>query len=303
MAEYNIPHLCGGVFYFLLAQMKISTGTSRDHRNGIKDEHTDPIMMADLIYAVTGNTHISPEMVKKDASNYRECKFEGGSNLPFKDIPVCDTYNSEVIKKYPDTLKRMSEFINWHIDFNLKEWLVKALLEIIENDIGILEDHSFYICSDGRPISKTEIIKMTTFEFQPFLVGVMHYILQYRKNKNKLGFDTLNALGTKIPRNERELTSEIGNKITRKISVIDFKINCLEFTNIENEIEVDMIANDTEDTTDTIEAEVVDDDKSSGAAEDKSQESTNMQIINNPTIVNQYGEKNIHIEYVDKLIF
>jgi len=59
----------------------------------------------------------------------------------------------------------------------------------------------------------------------------------------------------------------------------------------------------TSDKTEHIEAEVVDDEEPSGAAENESQESTNIQIINNPTIVNQYGEKNIHIEYVDKLSF
>lgn len=52
---------------------------------------------------------------------------------------------------------------------------------------------------------------------------------------------------------------------------------------------------------DYIDAEVEDDDEPSGAAEEKSQESSRIQIINNPTIVNQYGEKNVHIEYVDKL--
>lgn len=55
------------------------------------------------------------------------------------------------------------------------------------------------------------------------------------------------------------------------------------------------------DKPDYIDAEVEDDDEPSGAAEEKTPESPRVQIINNPTIVNQYGEKNVHIEYVDKL--
>ena len=50
-----------------------------------------------------------------------------------------------------------------------------------------------------------------------------------------------------------------------------------------------------------IEAEVMDGEEPSDAAEENTQTDTRVQIINNPTIVNQYGEKNIHIDRVDTL--
>lgn len=56
-----------------------------------------------------------------------------------------------------------------------------------------------------------------------------------------------------------------------------------------------------EDDTEPIEAEVVDGGESSGAADENVQTDAGTQIVNNPTIVNQYGEKNIHISHVDKL--
>ena len=53
------------------------------------------------------------------------------------------------------------------------------------------------------------------------------------------------------------------------------------------------------DEPEQVEAEVVDDESSSAAeAEGKD---VRTQIINNPTIVNQYGENNVHIEHLDKL--
>lgn len=52
---------------------------------------------------------------------------------------------------------------------------------------------------------------------------------------------------------------------------------------------------------DYIDAEVEDDNEPSGAAEEKSQESSRIQIINNPTIVNQYGEKIYNIQHVEHL--
>ncbi len=47
-------------------------------------------------------------------------------------------------------------------------------------------------------------------------------------------------------------------------------------------------------------AEVEDGDETSGAATTGATD-TRIQIINNPTVVNQYGEKNIHIDHVDTL--
>lgn len=53
------------------------------------------------------------------------------------------------------------------------------------------------------------------------------------------------------------------------------------------------------DEPEPVEAEVVDE-ESSGAA-DATGKDVKTQIINNPTIVNQYGEKNVHIDHVENL--
>lgn len=50
----------------------------------------------------------------------------------------------------------------------------------------------------------------------------------------------------------------------------------------------------------TEDAEVKDAEETSGAATDGIGD-TRIQIINNPTVVNQYGDKNIHIDHVDNL--
>ena len=72
----------------------------------------------------------------------------------------------------------------------------------------------------------------------------------------------------------------------------------------------DKKAGPPEDEPDTVTAEVEDDEKPSGAADTDaepidaevvSDPDVKVQIINNPTIVNQNGEKNIHIEHLDVL--
>ncbi len=59
------------------------------------------------------------------------------------------------------------------------------------------------------------------------------------------------------------------------------------------------IADDSAENT-TGAAEVEDGEETSGAATAEPTD-TRIQIINNPTVVNQYGDKNIHIDHVDTL--
>ena len=216
MTSNKVPYLCGGVLFFLLAQAKPSGGTARDHAAGVKDTHKAPIVMADLVYAVTGTTGIESP---KDTSNYRECVNSGSINVPFNDAVVCDSYDNEVKNKYSATLNRMTEFVNWHVANSKAEWLVKAILEIIETDEGILDTDFFYLQPDGQPISKADVCTLTEFVLPALLVGAMHYTLIHRQDKNELGVATLNAIGTKIPRRERVYNGKLGNKIQRPVTV------------------------------------------------------------------------------------
>lgn len=216
MTNNKVPYLCGGVLFFLFAQAKPSGCTARDHAAGLKDSHKAPTVMADLVYAVTGATGIE---ASKDTSKYRECINSGSVNVPFNDAAVCDSYDDEVKKKYSATLGRMTEFVNWHIASTKSEWLVKAILEIIETDEDIFSTDLFYIQPNGHPVSKAEINGMTEFVLPAFLVGVMHYIVTHRQDKNEFGAATLDALGTKAYKRERIYSGKLGTKIQRTIIV------------------------------------------------------------------------------------
>ena len=113
----------------------------------------------------------------------------------------------------------MTEFANRHIATSKAEWLVKAILEIIETDEGIPDTDLFYLQPDGQPISKAGVCAVTEFVLPALLVGAMHYILIHRQDKNELGVATLNAIGTKAPRRERVYTGKLGNKIQRLVTV------------------------------------------------------------------------------------
>lgn len=216
MTENKVPYLCGGVLFFLMAHMKPSSRSAREHQNGLKDDHSDVAVMQDLIFAIKGSSYIT---ARKDTSLYRECKSNGSVNVPFNDVALCSNYDDAVKNNYSDTLKRMSEFIESHLDLTKKEWFVKALLDIIENDSDITDDELFYVECNGTPKSKRDIREITQFTLPALLVGVMHYILINRRETNLEGIATLDAWGEKNPHKSRKYTGNAGECILRSITV------------------------------------------------------------------------------------
>ena len=167
MNERKVPFLCGGVFFFLLTQATLPNGSARDHRDGNKDEHSEPVLMTDLIYTFTGCQDYGS---KKDTSKYKDCLLEGSCNLPFNDIAVCTTYDNIVTGNYRGALSRMDEFVRWHLNPEMREWLMKALIEILENDALLktldgqqdrleerLEVLASQVPEDGEPMNTTVV--------------------------------------------------------------------------------------------------------------------------------------------------
>ena len=50
MTGKNVPFLSGCVLYLLLRKAALPDASAREHQDGIKDEHKNPIFMSDLVY-------------------------------------------------------------------------------------------------------------------------------------------------------------------------------------------------------------------------------------------------------------
>ena len=216
MDKSKTPYLCGGVLFFLLTQASLPDGTARDHKAGKKDEHSEPILMRDLIYTFTGSQNYGAQ---KDTSKYKDCESEGSINIPFNDIAKCTSYDNTVRENYSVALSRMDEFVDWHFETDMKGWFVKAILEIIENDAAIDESEQFFILEEGQPVTKGEIRLKENYDLSAFLVGTLHFIATKRREKNNLGVPTLETIGEKKARKPRRYTGNLGEAITRAIKV------------------------------------------------------------------------------------
>lgn len=292
MADLHYPYLCGGTFFFLLLNARYSrTTSSRDHVAGKKEEMADRYLMDKLVYAVTGNVSYNVNStLRKDTSNYRECKTDGTVNIPFNNPATTSAYFMAIKNKNPEILNRMTEFVDTYINKAMDEWLVRALLEIIQAD-EIDDNIDFYITSDCKPTKKKDLFSLDNFELQPFLMGIMLFIMQYRTD-NKSGLATLERLGTKpSSTKERKFTdTTLGTQYSKQITVTRLK------PILATDTDEKMVDEET-DNSECIEAEVVDDDMPSGAASDniKGSAQQSLTIIHHQTNVVQNGEKSVSL--------
>jgi len=220
MENKKIPYLCGGTLFFLLVQAKKPRVRAREREKGISDNLSDPAMMGGLIQAVTGDaSYAYKDSLKKNTSQFRECRINGSVYIPFNDPITVNGYDEAVKKSYDDVLLRMRDFANQFLDHSKSTWLVCALIDVIDNDKDIKAEDLFCVQRDASFISKSALLGLNRFEVEPFLIGVIHYILKNRSD-NISGQDTLEEWGTKASEHsERKLNPNFSLGSHRKVEV------------------------------------------------------------------------------------
>ena len=274
-------YLCGGIFFFLLLQAKKQNCKSRNRNNNGSDNLTEPAVLQGLIYAVIGNDFVPYEAsFKKNTSEYKQCKINGSTYIPFNDVVTIKTYDQIVKADYSVATERMNEFIERYIDENKQLWLVKMLLGIIKRD-DIDDDFSFYIKQDVSSIFKHDMDDCSRFNLSPFLVGIMHFILLNRSD-NAPGKDIVEQW-----QNQPETLNEPINIFNRDIYVFR-KNNLREYSSSEHNENT----KNTNENTENTEADIFD---NKSEFHEKTQKHLTMNIIRQQTNVAQYGEKSVNL--------
>lgn len=222
MSSQNVPFLCGGIFFNLLLQTRKPRTKARSKQKYGTDGLSAPEVMKGLVYVITGNELSKNGDFSKSTSEFRTCKINSSTYIPFEDNVITAFFNDAVTKKDSDTQKRMSEFIDTFVNPTLLEWLAKSLIETIYNDKGISNETEFLI-SQTASLSVDELVKVKNIEIEIFLLSIMKYIFSNRIN-NTLGIETFKAwFDRKSERSEWKFTnSEIGNSIQQNIDISRF---------------------------------------------------------------------------------
>lgn len=269
MANGTVPYLCGGTFFYQILRAKKPSATATEHTKGKKDSLSEPETLRRLISIYQLVDFLDCSSLGPNTSSFKSCKDSLTSFAQFTDSDRQRKFDSAVKKKNSVALRMMWDFVNEFIDVEDKgEQLVRCLLGMIMDDGGILPDDIFLL--NGKPVTKQELIGMRRFEIEPFLLGVWHYIIMRRADKNKDGAATYQSWYA----GRNDYRGHVGNDISDGIIV----------KSISSEPPV-------------AEAETATDEQ----PESSSAETQNAQHIEYATVVNQYGENCLHIDHVDVL--
>ena len=174
MQQPIVPHLCGGIFFALVLQAIKPRRKTRDRLKGGTDKLSNKDVFAGLTKVLTGETvQVVGETLDKCVSLFKSCQDNGGTYVPFTNPVVVSSFDVAVKEKNPDIYARITDFINTFLGHDSRVWLVRALVETIQQDRSIPETAMFDIdyCQDK---DKNDLDKIKVVVLQAFLVSVLH---------------------------------------------------------------------------------------------------------------------------------
>lgn len=223
MANSTYPVLCGGTYFTLVLEARKQRTSQRSRYEGEQDGLSQPNALTGLGRVIYPE-YESPKNKKTFTTNanaYKSCT-DNGSNLAFLFQDALAAFDSRVRNDYQKALNAMCNFTDQFLavgtSIKKEEWLVKALLELIETDTSIDDNQEFFICSGGQGVTKAMLRLMNDFALQPLLLAVWHFVVTNRQN-NKSGKDTFDIWCPPRDRAERKYEGNMGNGIERTINV------------------------------------------------------------------------------------
>lgn len=281
MTNSDYPKLCGGTFFILVLQALRQRMKAREHYKGESDGLKDPNVLIGLIRVINPD-YIEPagDALKGKTNDFKSCKTSTGEYLPFGDTVEIEEFDIRVQTSYQNALGAMVTFVDTFLETGTAvkkdERLVKALIDLIQQDTSIKGDEEFYILEDGGKIKKAALGDLTNVCLPAFLLGVWHYVVVNRKD-NKVGKDTYNLWCPPAGGGPRNYSGNMGKTLDQEISV---------YTNI-TVVEETVVIDEEEDDSD--------DEGASDTSAEYTQSTQNAAPVvnNNPLFIQQNGDGNV----------
>lgn len=255
---------------------------AREHYKGESDGLKDPNVLVGLIKVINPDyQEPSGDALKGKTNDFKSCKTSTGQYLPFGDTVEVEEFDSRVQTAYASALGQMDNFVGQFLEtgtaIKKDERLVKALIDLIQQDKSIDAEEEFYILETGEKIKKAALGDLTTVCLPAFLLGVWHYVVVNRKD-NQVGKDTYNQWCPLAGGGPRAYKGSMGKSITQEVSIYTN-------TNVADEV----IIEDVEDG---------DPNDDIGSADDFSEQAQSTQgaypvVNNNPLFIQQNGDGNV----------
>ena len=278
MTNTDIPRLCGGTVFTLILEARQQRYGVREHFAGDSDGLSEMDTLIGLAQVMVPDlkrpAKTREDVVQGNTTEFKICKTAGGKGYyPFSNRQAKQVFDDRVKRDYAEALKAMCNFVNNFIwvrgSGKQDENLVKALLDLIEQDGSIGDSQVFYIMPDGKPVAKQKINQIDDDEIclQSFLLGIWHFAIM-RWEGNTIGKATMNDWCPSKGGAPREYEGHMGEDLSRS-----FKLVYMDETDIP----------DSTDRTEYIDAEVVEE---AETTESDPQPQVVSQSVNNPVVIN-----------------
>ena len=289
MTNIEYPRLCGGTFMTLVIQALRQRKKAREHYKGESDKLNDPDVLVGLITVINPDYKDPGKAVlKTKANDYKSCKLSKGQYLPFGEKLTIGVFDKRVQEDYLVARNDMSTFVDRFIEtgtmLQKDVRLVKALIDLIDQDDSIDDDVEFPIGENGELVRKDHFGDLDKVCLPSFLLGIWHFIVVNRKN-NKVGQDTYDIWCPENGGGTREYEGHIGQSITKEIDVYTLESEA-------DGLPEDDDAEGIDESSEQAGSEYQERNDSTGAAPDLQQQ------INNPFTFIQNGDNNTQIGYV-----
>ena len=284
MENTSIPFLCGGTFFAQVYRARKGKKDANEHAKGQKESLPEPELFRRLIsiYQLT-DFYPNDNTLKSYTTFFKQCQRNRAHFIKFDDYDKRRNFREDIQKENSKAFSSMVQFIRDYIDESLYKQLARNLLGLIQEDSSIPTNEKFFIWP--KWVEKQSLITRTEINLPDLLLGIWHYIAINRFNENIKGADTYHSW---YPVNPKEYKGRVGADIKQELQV-----TCSNTSHQSASASV----LDGENNQSSEKAYEADD---SSTTEENNYSKT--QIIQNATIVNQHGEKNIHITHVDTLI-
>lgn len=278
MSTDDYPRLCGGTFFTLVLQALRQRMKAREHYAGDSDGLSDSEVMVGLIKVINLD-YVDPgkEKLKTIVNNYKRCETSTSAYLPFGDDQVVTAFDTAVRTDYQTALNGMIGFVNDFLDMSEAVHkdvnLVRALIDLIQQDQSIKANDEFYTEPNGEKKKKTALGDLKKVCLPAFLLGIWHYIVINRKD-NSIGQKTYEAWCPSNGRAQRKYTAHMGEGILDDLTT--YYVETMEKPGADN---------------DPVETVIIDD----------TPEQPTQQTVNNPFVFNftQYGNNGTQIGHVE----
>ncbi len=223
MTNKEYPRLCGGTFMTLVIQALLQRKKAREHYRGESDKLNDLDVLVGLITVINPD-YVDPgkNVLKTKANDYKSCKLSKGQYLPFGEKLTIDVFDQRVRNDYLAARNDMCIFVDSFIETGTKLQkdvrLVKALIDLIEQDESIDDSVEFLIEENGGAVRKDLLRNLSRVCLPSFLLGVWHFIVVNRKN-NKVGQLTYDTWCPENGGGTREYEGTMGEDSSIKLDV------------------------------------------------------------------------------------